>query len=556
MNLIQQLDHYRKLGLTDEQIKAVLASNAEKDPELKLMQDAVNNLVDQSNGREKKHIPGDNPVDVFNRSYSPAELIAKKKSLELDDEDNILCAGELFLKKDGSNYIRVPSSNSEGNFPVRSVNTPFQVLCEIQFGGSWKKAMSYIEIKYITKDIPYIRVRTHYFKRVKKVNTWGCEIENIVPWTKEAIKDDNGVAYLDKIPVFDDFTIYPDNVEYKKTHNGMWNLYEPFPHKPHRFKVSIDMIPTSARFMAHVFGEQIEQGYKYMKLLYENPMQILPVLVLVSRERQTGKTAFLNWMDILFANNYTQIAPEDLNSAFNSQYSYKNIIGIDEAVIDRQGAIEKIKAIATARTIQVNQKMVAQYRIPFYGKIIITTNRETDFMRIDSEEIRFWVRKLESIPSNKMESDFFDQLIIEAPLLLRYLADMEPIEFGRSRMVFTKEEISNDHLNTVKAESRSGLHKELEILIYEWFKDNEHKDELYMRLKDIKEEWFRHDNRISRSYIQKVVEEEMGSKLCDNDRYCFFNDSTKRKGTPYQFKRGDYCKEESGNMEISNKSPF
>lgn len=552
MNPIQQLNYYRELGLTDQQIKAVIARNAENDPELKLMIDAVENMVDQRNGKQERHIPGDNPVDVFNRSYSPAELIAKKKSLELDDEDNILCAGEIFLKKDGSNYIRVPSANKEGNFPIRSVNTPFQVLCEIQFGGSWKKAMSYIDTKYISKDIPYIRVRTHYFKRIRKSNTWGVEIENIVPWTKEAIKDDYGAAYLDKIPVFDDFTIYPDNVDYKKTHNGMWNLYEPFPHSPHTFPVSIDMIPTSARFMAHVFGEQIEQGYKYMKLLYENPRQILPVLVLVSRERQTGKTAYLNWMDILFANNYTQIAPEDLNSAFNSQYAYKNIIGIDEAVIDRQGAIEKIKAIATARTIQVNQKMVAQYRIPFYGKIIITTNRETDFMRIDSEEIRFWIRKLESIPSNKMESDFFDQLIAEAPLFLRYLADMELIQFGRSRMVFTKEEISNDHLNTVKAESRSGLHKELDILITEWFKEDESRDVLYMRIKDIKEVWFPNDNRISRSYIQKVVEEEMGYNLEENDRYIFYSSSEKKKGTPYKFIREDFC----GNVEMSHKPPF
>lgn len=552
MNLIEQLEHYRKLGLTDKQIKKVLSDNADKDPELKIIQDAVENIVKQKRGEslKGKPVPGDNPVDVFNRSYSPTELIGKKKSLEIDDEDNILCAGELFLKKQDNTYIRVPSSNEEGNFPVRSVSSPFQVMCEIRFKGSWKRAIQYVELKYINKDVPFIRVRTHYFKRVKKTNAWGVDIENIVPWNKETIKDDFGNAYLDKIPTFDDFTIYPDNINYRKTHNAMWNLYEPFPHKPHKYPVTIDMIPISARFMAHVFGEQIELGYKYMKLLYENPRQILPVLVLVSKLRQTGKTAFLNWMDILFANNYTQIAPEDLNSAFNSQYAYKNIIGIDEAVIDRQGAIEKIKAIATARTIQVNQKMVAQYRIPFYGKIIITTNRETDFMRIDSEEIRFWVRKLDSIPSNKMEDDFFDNLIAEAPLFLRYLADMEDVQLGNSRMVFTKEEIANESLETVKAQSRSTLHKELIILIQEHFQSHLEAETLYMRIKDIKESWFANDNRITRSYIQKVVEEEMGYKMLQNSRYQMLNSGDRIVGTPYLFERKDF------NVIEANKVPF
>ena len=36
-----------------------------------------------------------------------------------------------------------------------------------------------------------------------------------------------------------------------------------------------------------------------MKILYEHPTQILPILSLVSNERGTGKTTFLNWQSIL-----------------------------------------------------------------------------------------------------------------------------------------------------------------------------------------------------------------------------------------------------------------
>src|SRR5690606_903370 len=58
-----------------------------------------------------------------------------------------------------------------------------------------------------------------------------------------------------------------------------------------------------------------------------------------------------------------------------------------------------------------------------------TTNREKDFMRIDSEEIRFWVRKLDSIPSDKMTEDFYDRLKAEVPKFLRYLVDSIDVEY-------------------------------------------------------------------------------------------------------------------------------
>ncbi len=268
-------------------------------------------------------------------------------------------------------------------------------------------------------------------------------------------------------------------------------------------------------------------------------------------------------MDIIFANNYTQISPEDLHSSFNSQYAYKNIIGIDEAVIDRISAVEKIKSIATARTILVNQKMIAQYRIPFYGKFIITTNRESDFMRIDNEEIRFWIRKLDTIPDDKMRSDFFERLIAEVPCFLRYLQDMDTPDFSKSRMVFTREEINNPLLETVKRESRSSLYKDLFIHIQEYFDNNGSVESFQATLSDIKTQWFAHDNRISSSYIKKVLEEEMHiEKSSDKPiRYQpIYGDPSgfgQKVGRPYTFNRADFSPDLlQGEKQESTQSPF
>ena len=79
---------------------------------------------------------------------------------------------------------------------------------------------------------------------------------------------------------------------------------------------------------------------KYMKVLYENPKQILPILVLVSEERETGKTTFLNWIQMLFGENSILISSNNITSDFNSSYATKNIILIDEALIEKSIGIE------------------------------------------------------------------------------------------------------------------------------------------------------------------------------------------------------------------------
>jgi hypothetical protein len=86
---------------------------------------------------------------------------------------------------------------------------------------------------------------------------------------------------------------------------------------------------------------------------------------------------------------------------------------------------------------------------------------------------------------------------------------LEDIDFSKSRMVFTKDEIGTESLEIVKEESKSGLRKDLEILFCDFFANN---DAIYFveaTAKDIKERFFMHDNKYSVSYIRKVIKDEM-----------------------------------------------
>lgn len=510
--------------------------------------------------KKKEFKAGANPVDFYNENFNPDDFLRASKAIKVakDSKDIITTSvnPETCLKwyEDEKYYLFTMTNVDPFGLVHGDTYTPFQVLSHCIYKGDYRKAMQYVEFKYMNDEVPYIRIGTNYFKRIHKKNRYGVTLEEIKPWKKEEIKEDHGGNVLKRIHKFDDFTISPDNKEYSPIVNGCWNLYEPFPHKLHNKPVTIDEIPVTANFMAHVFGEQIELGYIYMKVLYEHPRQILPVLSLVSKDRGTGKTTFLNWLDMIFGNNYTMITPDDLTNSFNSAYAYKNIIGIDEAVVDKMSAVEKIKSIATAKTITVNMKMVAQYRIPFFGKIVITTNKEKDFMRIDTEEVRFWVRKLQ--PIDEIITSIEDKLLAEVPKFLRYLADMPAVDFSQSRMVFTADQLNNIEIELVKQESWSGLRKDITYYLTEYFQEND-QQKLELTPTDIKTRWFDKDGRISVSYITKVLKDEMGYEPEDFKRYLPWNDNSRRTkpGKPYLFKRNDFCKE-SINNDIEDYYPF
>jgi hypothetical protein len=115
---------------------------------------------------------------------------------------------------------------------------------------------------------------------------------------------------------------------------------------------------------------------------------------------------------------------------------------------------------------------------------------------------------------------------------------MPQIDFSKSRMVFTQDEIKTIHLNDVKEESKSTLRKEIEYLICDFFANNPNINEIEITAKDIKERWFLSNNNISITYIRKVLKEEM-KVFCHNSvkRYRGFSDNpiSEKVGQPFLF---------------------
>jgi hypothetical protein len=386
-------------------------------------------------------------------------------------------------------------------------------------------------------DNPYIRVGVDYFKVINKKDRYGIIRRELKRWTKDALITDHKRSYLKTIPKYDDFVQVPDNLNYREIVNNCYNMYAPFCHTP-----SPGEWLWTERLLRQVFSEQYELGLRYMQILYCYPKWPTVILVLVSSKQKTGKTTFVNWLSMLFGSNAAVISSLDFQSAFNGHYATKNIVMIEETLFDKKITIERLKALATSKMLSINRKNIDQFNLEYFGKIILTSNYEDKFAQVNTEETRFFVRKLGDPEYKKV--DIENDLLREIPAFLYYLKNLPPLPDNIDRSGFTADELRNEFLDAVKEESKHEIGKDLKILITELF-DNNEIDEFYASTTDIKKKFFAYDNRTGISWLLRVLKEDFAMKPEKLQRYQPFEDkaATSWVGRPYLFKREDFTKE-------------
>ena len=417
----------------------------------------------------------------------------------------------------------------------------FDFLCMAKFKNNPVSMLNYVIHEHYGEEIPFICVGTDYYKVITNTDRWGIKRTKLKLWKLSEIKPFHGKDVIYQIPKYDDFCLEPNNIDYEPVVNNMYNQHSEFSHTPDLYGGSFKW---TEMLMRHVFGDQYEQGLVYMQCLYLYPKQSLPILVLVSEERQTGKSTFVDWLNIIFGENMVVANPEDIGSSFNSSYSDKNIIAIEESRFDSVQTTEKLKNLATQKKILVNAKHQQPYSLPFFGKLIITSNDEHKFSKVDQKEIRYWVRKIPSL-TGKANHNILNDLLEEIPNFLHHLLSLPKPDFSRSRMVFTAEDIATDALQTVKKESRSQLEKDIVEIFTDIFYQSEHLEEIYFIPKDVKDRYFKNDSRVSISYLRKVFDTDFKfNKVTKQTRYDVLDDAigalpggARRNGFPYVVKR-------------------
>ncbi|KAA6440872.1 helicase [Dyadobacter flavalbus] len=301
----------------------------------------------------------------------------------------------------------------------------------------------------------YLRIGTSYFKEVRKPLSSGDTMTILVPWSADCIRLDHDRKFLkNEVERYDGFCFVPSHLNYEQKVVGFYNRYQPFQHVAKKGDSN-----TIFGFLRHIFGEQIEMGYDYFKVLLEKPTQILPILCLVSEERNTGKTTFLHFVKSIFGENMTINSNEDFRSNFNIEWAQKLIIGVDETFLDRKEDSERIKNLSTAKFYKIEAKGFDRQEIEFFGKFILCSNNEDHFIIAEPGEIRYWVRK---IPVLKFDNEkLLAELQSEIPYFIHFLIHRDFTYQQQTRMWFTAAQIATPALKKLLNQNRNKL--ELEI---------------------------------------------------------------------------------------------
>jgi len=349
------------------------------------------------------------------------------------------------------------------------------------------------------KDNNYLRIGIEYFKKGQVPLFSGDTYSALLKWNKSEIVTDMGKDYLQSIDKFDGFCLMPSHTNYKHVIKEFYNEYLPL---EHTFREGD--FPLTINFLRHLFGNQYDIGLDYLTILWNHPTQILPILCLVSDERKTGKTTFLNWLKLVFQGNMTINKNEDLRSRFNSDWAPKLIISVDEVLLDKREDSERIKNLSTSISFKTESKGVDKIEGSFFGKFILCSNNEENFIIVDEKEIRYWVRKVPSLPDDDENPDLLLDLKNELPHFMHFLKNNRIKSVKKTRMWFTKEQIYTEALSKLVKGNKTYLNKEIEEILMDDFIKYE-VDELKYSLNDLVEKLSQSNLRVSTSKVSEVL---------------------------------------------------
>ena len=349
------------------------------------------------------------------------------------------------------------------------------------------------------KEEEYMRVGTTLYKVVNQPCANGGYEKKRVVWNNSTLRQDYGKNYLATVPKYDGFCTVPNHLNYQKEIEVFLNLYEPIEHKPQQGDFS-----HIQSLMRHIFGEQYELGMDYMQLLYLQPTQKLPIVLLVSEERNTGKSTFLNFLKAVFENNVTFNTNEDFRSQFNSDWAGKLLIVVDEVLLNRREDSERLKNLSTTFTYKVEAKGKDRTEIAFFAKFVLCSNNEYLPILIDAGETRYWVRKI--MPLQSDDTNFLQKLKAEIPAFLYFLTQRELSTTQESRMWFNPRLTHTAALQKIIRSNRNRLEIEMTELLLD-IMSNMNVESVSFCLNDLVTLLLYSQVKVEKYQVRKVVQE-------------------------------------------------
>ena len=348
-------------------------------------------------------------------------------------------------------------------------------------------------------DDRFERIGTTYYKIVRQPNAAGQLIERSIPWTIEAIRQDYGKDFLANVPKYDGFCCVPSHLDYQPVVGNFKNKYSPLSHIPTEGEW-----PCIESLVRHIFGEQYDLGLDYLQIFYTMPLQKLPILLLVSEERNTGKSTFLNFLKLLFEANVTFNTNENFRSQFNDDWNGKLVIVVDEVLLNKREDSERLKNLSTTRNYKMEAKGRDREEVSFFAKFVLCSNNEYLPVVIDPGETRYWVRKIPKLTTD--DTTFLEKIRYEIPAFLHALTYRQLSTAEESRMWFDPKLIDTDALQKIIRANRNRVELELAELLLD-IMASMNVDTVYFCFNDILNLFDYQRVKTDRTALRKVVQD-------------------------------------------------
>lgn len=356
----------------------------------------------------------------------------------------------------------------------------------------------------------------------------GKTVESWIPWSMASIMRrygrDKTRQIVEEMPIFDGIRIVPEHINYRPVIGRYLNGYQPLAYKP---MAGANWNHIGA-LLRHIFGEQYELGLDYIQLLYVQPKQKLPVILLVSQETRTGKSTFCRLLKEIFGANATELTNSMMRSNFNSSWAGKLLVYIEETLLDRREDGEVIKNLVTADRMPMEAKGKDAVEAELFAKFVMCSNDEERPILLTSEDSRFWVRKVPPIAEKKPGENFFDEMKKEIPYFLYFLLHRQLSTANEDRLWFRRDLIVTEAWKKIVNHSRSQLEQQVVELLIHIMKEKGLKEVDYT-VKDIVRLLRYEDYRANRAAVKKLLTDRW-HLTCKKQRYDLWVPTTTLSG--------------------------
>ncbi len=504
-------------------------------------------------------------VDVYFQHVNPNQALKGIDDLlaSLPGQESKVVADVLSINKPIGKYVTTQSLTEKG---LKALKSYFHITSVDEFYAEYEEAIEKQKFRYqgrfylhdgtALKDLisdqvtMYIRVGDEYFEHILKPDRLGRLVPQLAKRVKTTITDDFGKGAIAHIAKYKAFALVPSHHNYKQVIEGCYNAYHKLTHIP-----LPGSIEHSLAMVRHIFKDRYEFGLDYLQLLYLQPAQLLPIILLQSKERNTGKSTFGQWLIDIFQANATKLGNADLENDFNSTYAERLIIVVDETSVSKRVTSEAIKRMSTEQgKIFVNAKNRQQYETEWIGKFIFITNTIDKALYIGKGEMRYFVRTVDKLPATD-DPDMLDKLREEIPAFLHFLERRTLHHARKGRMFFDFADYQTPELIGAIEANKSIAEQEIRRLVEETFEAFSEAAELRFAPGDIAAELKDTTRyRISDSDVRASLKDDFGllptSGSC---RYTYHSlrafsagastesaTITGKNGRPYTFTRTDF----------------